>query len=78
MGISVGHSKKGLEFPVNENPGPGVYDPTEGYNYLSQTTNRTSSFGKEKRHVPFGEDVDLDIPGPIYTPTVHYLGKTHI
>lgn len=73
--MSVGHARKGLEFPVNYNPGPGGYDPTDTYRYLSVNSSRTTSFGKEKRTLPLEETIDHDIPGPIYTPTVHFVSK---
>lgn len=68
-GISVGTAKRGLEWGEKDGPGPGEYSLEEG-------ASRSVSFGREARKPPFQPNTSS--PGPEYTPSRHFLAKTHL
>ena len=73
----MGWGPKGLDPPLNQDlPGPNYYTPSD--DYLSSVVHRSVSFSKDRKKPLFEDKIDKEIPGPIYTPSHNYLGKTFL
>ena len=59
-----------------ENPGPGEYQSSSHPGYQNASASKLATFSKDRKKPLFDDQIDQDVPGPIYTPTVRYLSKS--